>query len=173
MSKHVDGPIEQSGHFAVCLHCGYDGPASGTGPVSVSSDVAGKIAEAFKDEAVRALRAGPPGPIEACQECGRAMVWQYETAVGGSPAWMCPNCVYRQMEAAEDELHVMKWVRKAGGVEGLKNLLHKLVKKVEQWNEIDYQGTQHSDDCASGGCPVCEAHDDDEALQAARVLLEK
>ena len=50
------------------------------------------------------LRAGEPGPKETCSDCGRAMVWQYDGRKGGAPAWMCPNCVCRRMDAAERAL---------------------------------------------------------------------
>lgn len=36
------------------------------------------------------------GPYHDCTDCGRAMVWQHG---GDSPAWMCPNCVMRRLQA--------------------------------------------------------------------------
>lgn len=41
--------------------------------------------------------------ITHCSDCGRRMVWQYDGRNGGSPAWMCPNCVLRRKDSAEQE----------------------------------------------------------------------
>lgn len=48
---------------------------------------------------VEKLRGSPePGPYPACSDCGRAMVWSGRE---GSPAWMCPECVYRRLRSGE------------------------------------------------------------------------
>jgi len=51
------------------------------------------------------------GPYACCTDCGRRMVWSSRTSA--SPAWMCPECVYRLMRDSERVLITAEGARDA------------------------------------------------------------
>jgi hypothetical protein len=58
--------------------------------------------QAAASQPARDTRCGKPiDGHEECSDCGRAVVWQYAYQGG---AWMCPNCVMRRCQDAEEKL---------------------------------------------------------------------
>lgn len=48
------------------------------------------------------------GPWKHCHDCGRRMVWQYDASDGGSPSWMCPNCVMRRLQRRDEQIRQLR-----------------------------------------------------------------